>query len=94
MATSTTDITEEMKKMMSIFSINKSNCFNEISMHLTKLDIRLVDIERQCCPNAHEAIARELKEDTKRVMEDTAVCSSSASRRRPPLPHLPSLWML
>ena len=68
MATSTTDITEEMKKMMSIFSINKRNCFDKINTHL--------------------------KEGTKRVMEDTAVCSSSASRRRPPLPHLSSLWML
>jgi hypothetical protein len=70
MATSTATITEEMKKMMSIFSVNKSNYFNEINMHLTKLDIRLIDIECQCCPNAHEATTKELKEDTKRVMED------------------------
>ena len=70
MATSPTIMIKEMKKMMGIFSVNMSNSFNELNMKLIKLDLHLADIERQCCPKAREAIAEELEEETKCIMED------------------------
>ena len=43
MATSTTAITKEMKKMMSIFSINKRNSFDKINMHLKEGTKRIME---------------------------------------------------
>jgi hypothetical protein len=81
MATSTAAIIVKMKKMMSTFSVNMSNRFDEINANLMKLDIFLADIEHQRFPKAHEATTKELEEETKRVRRIPAVCSSRGSKR-------------
>lgn len=71
MATTATAIMiEEMKKTLRIFAINMGNRFNELSMKVTKLDLRLSNIERQCCPELRAAIAKDLEQETMHVMED------------------------
>jgi hypothetical protein len=70
MDTSTATVVGELKRMMSIFSINMSNPFNEINTNLIKLNIHLANIEGQCYPKTRDATAKELDEETKRVMED------------------------
>jgi biotin-(acetyl-CoA carboxylase) ligase len=56
--------------MLSIFSINMGNPFNELSTKLTKFDLHLADIECQRCLELPKAIAKELEKETKRVMEN------------------------
>jgi hypothetical protein len=90
MATST--MIAETNKMMRIFSVNMSNRFDEINANFTMLNACLANIECQCCPKAHETIAKELEEELSASWRMLDSCSSGGSKRRPPPPHLPILW--
>ena len=56
--------------MLSIFLGNISNPFNEHNTKVTKLDLRLTNIDSGAMPELHEALVEELEKETKQIMED------------------------
>jgi hypothetical protein len=49
LSSGTTIVISEMKRMLSIIYVNMGNCFDERSTRVTKLDLRLAEIECQRC---------------------------------------------
>jgi hypothetical protein len=88
MASTTTIVIAEIKRMLSNFSVNMGNPFDELSTKLTKFDLHLTDIECQHCLKLHEAIAKELEKETKRIMEDASRTFLKRKQEAPPPSHL------